>query len=498
MSQTDGGPAADRRLPAAVHLVGIGGMHMSAIAQILLRNGTRVSGSDQMPSPLTEKLRGMGADVRYGHAVEHLGEVDLVVTTAAAKADNPELLEAARRGIPVISRAAMVARLMAGRTGVCVAGTHGKTTTSSMIAWMLREAGRDPSFLLGGESVDLGTNAWAGEGDAIVVEADEYARAFLEYHPTVAVVTNVEFDHLEYYGSVEAYEEAFRRFMRQVQPDGVIVACADSERLAALAAEEYPARVETYRLVRQARRTAAEPWDERQISMYANGPFPSSTATVEQPACWAVDVGVGELGGSVLEVFRSGAYLGRFSLRVAGGHMAANALGAIAAGHALGLSVEAMRSALASFRGARRRFELVGEANGITVIDDFAHHPTEVRANILAARERYPNRRLIVVFQPHTYSRTAYLFEPFQECFKEADHLLVLETYASREAPEAGLSAEELASAVKSPPCDYVRTAEDAAGRLRTELRSGDVLVTMGAGDVDRVGRAVIEGLRES
>ena len=243
-----GGPIAHCPLPTAVHLVGIGGMHMSAIAQILLANGSRVSGSDQARTALTEKLRALGADVRYGHARENVGQVDLVVTTAAANAENPELVEARRRGIPVISRAAMVARLMEGHTGVCVAGTHGKTTTSSMIAWMLTQAGRNPTFLLGGESVDLGTNAAPGAGDEIVVEADEYARAFLEYRPKVAVVTNVEADHLEYYGSVEAYEDAFRQFMQRVRPDGVIIACADSPRLAELAAEGHPARVETYGL----------------------------------------------------------------------------------------------------------------------------------------------------------------------------------------------------------------------------------------------------------
>jgi UDP-N-acetylmuramate--alanine ligase len=390
----------------------------------------------------------------------------------------------------------MVARLMEGRAGICIAGTHGKTTTSSMIAWMLREAGRDPSFLLGGESVDLGTNAWAGEGDEIVVEADEYARAFLEYRPAIAVITNVEFDHLEYYGSIEAYEDAFRQFMQRVPPDGVIIACGDGRRLPALAMEDYPATVEIYRLIRQTERTSARPWDDRRIEMQVGNPAP--IAEPPAPTWWAADVGIADAGGSMIEVFRSGEYIGRFTLAVPGEHMAENALGAIAAGHRLGVPVQAMQSALTSFRGARRRFEFVGEARGITAIDDFAHHPTEIRVNITAARGRYPGRRLVVVFQPHTYSRTSYLFDQFTECFKEADRLFVLETYASRETPEAGLGAEDLANAVKSPPCDYVRTAEDAADRLLAELRSGDVLVTMGAGDVDRVGRAVIEALRES
>jgi len=472
-------PTPDSRLPRAAHLVGIGGMHMSAIAQILLRNGTRVSGSDQARSALTERLREAGAEVRYGHAAEHVGDVDLVVTTAAAKQDNPELLEAQRRGIPVISRAAMVARLMAGRTGVCVAGTHGKTTTSSMIAWVLRQAGRDPSFLLGGESVDLGTNAWAGAGDEIVVEADEYARAFLEYSPKIAVITNVESDHLEYYGSVEAYEDAFRQFMQRVRPDGVIIVCADSPRLAALAAEGYAAPVETYQVV-------AKPGDQPGVGIYH---APSAS-------WWAADQGLVDGFERRLAVMHDDAWLGSFTIQVPGQHMAANALAAVAACVHLGVDVEAIFTALAGFRGARRRFEFVGCERDITVIDDFAHHPTEVAVNLTAARERFPGQRLVLIFQPHTYSRTAYLRDQFVGCFRSSDRLFILETYGSRETPEAGLSAQQLAEAVISPPAEYVRTAEDAAGRLLAELRSGDVLVTMGAGDVDRVGRAVLEGLR--
>ena len=502
----DRAPVARYPLPAAVHLVGIGGMHMSAIAQILLARGARVSGSDQTRTALTDKLRTLGADVRYGHAAENVGDVELVVATAAVKADNVELQEAQRRGIPVISRAAMVARLMEGRTGICVAGTHGKTTTSSMIAWMLRQAGRDPSFLLGGESVDLGTNAHAGTGDEIVVEADEYARAFLEYRPKIAVVTNVEPDHLEYYGSEEAYEGAFRQFMQRVRPDGVIIACADHRRLAALAEEGYPARAELYALVERSemeQTVAARPSGSSPPKVGEQSRFPlyrastgSIRGTVANPNWWGLEWGSNSMGGTDLEVFGTGEALGRFSLAVTGAHMARNALGAIAAGRAVGLDIETMRQALASFRGARRRFELVGEARGITIVDDFAHHPTEIRVNIQAARERFPGRRLVLVFQPHTYSRTSYLLNDFIGCYAGTDRLFILETYASRETPEAGLSALELAEAVTSPACEYVPTAEDAAGRLLAELRSGDVLVTMGAGDVDRVGRAVLEGLR--
>ena len=460
-------------LPHSVHLVGIGGMALSGIAQVLLAQGVHVSGSDQTRSPLTEKLAALGADVRYGHAAEHIGGVDLVVATAAAKPDKPELREAARRSIPVISRAAMIARLMAGRIGIAVAGTHGKTTTATMVAWLLRQAGREPTFLLGGESVDLGTNAAPGTGPEIVVEADEYAHAFLEYRPQVAVVTNVEADHLEYFGSVAAYEDAFRQFMRRVTPAGVIIACADSPRLATLAAEGYPGPVETYGVVGE------------------DGPLPSPG-----PTWLALDRGPGPLGGHSFSVRRYGEPFGRFALRLPGRHNVANALGAIAAGAAVDVDVESMRAALAEFRGARRRFELLGEAGGVTVIDDFAHHPTEIRATLQAARERFPGRRLVAIFQPHTYSRTAYLLEEFRECFTVAGHLYLMETYAAREEPSAGVGAQYLAGAVTRPPCDYVRSPEDAAERLRRELKSGDVLLTIGAGDIDRAGRVVLEGLR--
>jgi UDP-N-acetylmuramate--alanine ligase len=355
-----------------------------------------------------------------------------------------------------------------------VAGTHGKTTTSSMLAWVLRSVGRDPTFLLGGEAVDLGTNAAPGSGPEIVVEADEYARAFLEYRPRVAVVTNVEADHLEYYGTVDAYEDAFRGFLARVLPEGVIIACADSPRLAALAAEGYAAPVKRYRVVEE---DAALPADVDWLAL-DGGPTPGA--------------------GHAFSVRHRGEPLGRVLLQVPGAHNVANALGTVAACHALGLPFEPVAAALARFRGARRRFQLTGEAGGVTVMDDFAHHPTEIRATLQAARERFPGRRLVVIFQPHTYSRTRYLMKEFSNCFAAADRLFVLETYAARETPEAGVGALELANAVSAPPCAYVRTPQDAAEALLSELRLGDVLFTIGAGDIDRAGHAVLEGLRAS
>ena len=461
-------------LPRHVHLVGIGGMHMSAIAQVLLSAGVQVSGSDLQETDLTHRLAALGATVHRGHAATHLGDAELVVVTAAAKPDNPEVVEARRRGIPVISRAEMVARLTAGRTTIAVAGTHGKTTTSSLIAFLLARAGRTPGYLLGGESLDLGGNAAAGSGPEIVVEADEYARAFLAYRPRLAVVTNIEPDHLDYYGSPETLTDAFRQFLRQVEPGGRIIASADSAPLAALTAERLPATVERYRVV-----PAVPPGGAG-----ANG------------ADWlALDEGPDGSGGRSFVVLRWGQHVGRFTITRPGRHNVANALAAIAVGSALGLSAEVMRSALPHFRGARRRFERVGEARGVTVLDDYAHHPTEVRATLAAAREHFPGRRLVVLFQPHTYSRTQYLFEEFRTCFTEADALFILETYAARETPAAGMSAVELTRAIIAPPARYVDSIKAAVKSLKKAVRAGDVVFTMGAGDVNAAGPALLRAL---
>mgnify|MGYP001388255008 CR=1 FL=1 len=446
-----------------VHLVGIGGMHMSAIASILLARGVRVSGSDIAPSRYTERLQEEGATVFKGHAAENVGDAELVVTTVAAKRENPELRAARERGIPILIRAEMVAALMQGRTAVCVAGTHGKTTTSSLLAYALVQAGRDPAYLLGGDAADLGRNAAPGTGAEIVVEADEYAEAFLHYAPDVAIVTNVEVDHLDYYGTAARIERAFRQFIEQVQPGGRLFACADSPRLMAVLATARPAaHVETYALDVQAGWTAhVEPSDAEQR----------------------------------LTVLHGGKEFSAFKTPLAGRHMAANCLGAIAALDALGLTQEQIRAALAGFHGARRRFELVAEARGITIMDDYAHHPTEIAATIAAARERFAGRRLVVVFQPHTFSRTQYLLEEFRGCFARADALLLLPTYAARETAEAGLDAAALADAIARPRPVLADSADDAVRRLTEQTRAEDVVITMGAGTVDAVGRAFAEAL---
>ncbi len=446
-----------------VHLVGIGGMHMSAIASILLSRGVAVSGSDIAPSRYTERLEQDGAIVYRGHDARNLGNPDLVVATVAAKETNPEIVSARERGIPLVIRAEMVAALMQGLTALCVAGTHGKTTTSSLLAYALSRAGREPTYLLGGDAVELGRNAASGAGPEIVVEADEYAEAFLHYAPDIAVITNVEVDHLDYYRTEQRLLTAFGRFMAQVKPSGRLIVCSDSERLDTLAAAgvregSIAAPVESYALARGADWNAA------------------ITRTGQEQAF------------SVTHRERT---YGEFVTPLAGRHNVSNCLGAIAALDALGVEYNAVRSAIAGFHGARRRFEFVGETGAITVMDDYAHHPTEIAVNVSAFHERFPGRRLVLVFQPHTFSRTSYLLDEFRACFSDVDLLLLLQTFAARETAEDGMDATQLAGVLE--PVPEVAANEPAAVEwLLRNTRPGDVVATMGAGTVDAVGRGFL------
>lgn len=449
-------------LRGPVHLVGIGGMHMSAIALLLLERGLAVTGSDLRPSHLTEKVEAKGAVVFVGHDAANVGEAALVVTTAAAADDNPEIAEARRRGIPVILRAEMVARLMEGKRVIAVAGAHGKTTTSSLIAYILREAGRDPMYLLGGESVELGGHAAWGEGELCVVEADEYKRAFHEYRPAVAVITNVEPDHLDYYGTEQAYHEAFAHFAGLVT--GRLLVCADDEGSMRLVDVPHTAAFETYG-----------------TSAAAN---------------WRAESTVRDSSGARFVLVRDGNRLGDLSVLVPGEHFVRNATAAAAVCLEEGVSFAQVQASLARVRGAHRRFERVGEGRGVLVMDDYAHHPTEVRNTIEAARAAFPGQRLIVVYQPHTYSRIAYLWDEWTRCWSGIDELIVLETYAAREQPEAGRSARDLAEAIAEPKARYAATFDEAAAMAAGLAKSGDVVFTMGAGDVVEVGPRIVEALQ--
>lgn len=455
-------------VPERVHLIGAGGAHMSAIAQILHAWGHTVTGSDQRASVMTKKLEGMGIPVSIGHAPENVGDAQLVVTTSAAHSDNAEIAEAKRRHTPLIKRDEMVARLMEGRYSIAVAGTHGKTTTSGLIAHMLVEADLDPTYLIGGEVRSLGTNAAPGDGRYIVVEADEYDRAFLSYAPDVAVVLNIEPDHLDIYGTVEELTSAFGQFVGAVPEDGHVIAGVDSPRVRTLVAE-------------------GPSVGEKDVQTYG----------IDAPATWSAEhIGHDERGQTfVVDV--AGRTFGAFTTTLPGRHNVENALAGIAAGSTIGIETPVLQSALASYRGAQRRFEFVADVAGITVMDDYAHHPTEVRTTIEAARQRFPGRRLVVLFQPHTFTRTRYLLDEWRLCFARADRLYITHTYAAREDPGSGLSGADLARAVATPPATYCETFADAAQTVAGELRAGDVFFTVGAGDVDEVGRMIADRLRE-
>ena len=450
-----------------VHLVGVGGIHMSAIGQLLLERGIAVSGSDLRPSSLTAKLESLGARIFEGHAAENVpAGTALMVTTAAASDDNPEIAEANRRGIPVLLRAEMVARLMEGKRVVAGAGAHGKTTTSSLIALIFVNAGRQPMYLLGGESIDLDGHAAWGAGDLCVVEADEYRRAFHEYTPDTAVITNVEPDHLDLFGTAEAYIEAFIEFARKVRPGGLILACADDPgaRHVSDAVGDDPYRHETYGI------EGVRYWFASNIEMRDDG----VTFTVS----------------------RGGQPIGELHGFLPGEHFVRNALAATAVAMHYGVPFDVIRDSVRQFRGARRRFEHIGEAGGVTVMDDYAHHPTEVRATIAAARKAFPERRIIGIYQPHTYSRIGYLWDEWLTCWAGLDALVVLETYAAREQPLPGRSAADLATAIVEPSASYAKDFDDAAAQAKSLARPGDVVFTIGAGDVVEVGPKLLELLR--
>jgi UDP-N-acetylmuramate--alanine ligase len=450
-------------IPHRVHLVGAGGMHMSAIGQILLARGHIVTGSDLVSSEHVERLRADGATIYEGHAAANLGRAELVVMTVAAKDDNPELRAALDLGVPVIVRAEMVQRLIADRDVLAVAGTHGKTTTTTLLALMAVRGGLDPLMLAGGDSRELGGNAREGGGRVAIVEADEYAEAFLQYDPHFALILNVEADHLDYYGTVERFIEAFRAFASRVKPEGTLFVCADSPHAAAIGEER--------------RRAGAR------VERYSLG---------DSDAEWrAVQLRGNDHGGLDCVVQLEGAELGRLSLQVPGRHNVSNALGALAVAMRAGVDFHRAAQAAAEFTGAHRRFEMHGESGGVTFVDDYAHHPTEVRATLLGARARFPGRRLVACFQPHTYSRSRYLLEGFRTCFESLDALYILGTFAARETAEAGIDARALAAEITKPRPVYVETFEKATERIAAELQPGDVFFTIGAGDVERLGPMV-------
>jgi len=468
-----------------VHMVGIGGAGMSGIARILLDRGGLVSGSDAKESRGLHALRARGAMIRIGHDASSLdqlpGGVTAVITThAAIPKTNPELVEARRRGIPVVLRPAVLAKLMAGRTTLMVTGTHGKTTTTSMLIVALQHCGRDPSFAVGGELGEAGTNAHHGSGDCFVAEADESDGSLLEYTPDVAVVTNIETDHLDFYGSADAYVAVFDAFVERLAPGGALVVCTDDPGAAALAERiaELGIRVLRYG-------SADRPGE----------PLAATLSSWEQQGIEAV-AHIQLAGEPHPRVMR---------LSVPGRHMALNALGALLAAIEIGASPDEVLDGLAGFEGVRRRFELVGTSGtgqeSVRVFDDYAHHPTEIAATLAAVRTLLeqsggdPSGRCIVVFQPHLYSRTKAFAAAFGRALDAADEVFVLDVYGAREQPLTGVSGASVAEHV-SVPVRYLPDFSAVAEEVAAAAGPGDVVVTMGAGDVTLLGPEIVTALR--
>lgn len=453
----------------SAHFIGVGGAGMSGIAAVLADGGAAVSGSDLRESRYTSVLREHGVAVSIGHAAENLGEPEVVVVSTAVPETNPELVAARTAGIPVWPRARMLAHVVSDKRTIAVAGTHGKTSTSSMVAAMLEGMGLDPTFLIGGEVGGFGSNARSGAGEFAVIEADESDGSFVHLDPTVAVLTNVEADHLDHYASLSEIEAAFAAFLGKVRPDGVLVVCADDERALALA-NAAGHRVVTY--------GSAPDADVRyeNISRAEGAP------------------------GTEFDVVVDGTRH-RAHVSLPGHHMVSNATAAVAVAVALKLAVGDAARALAGFSGVRRRFEVIGCARGVTVVDDYAHHPTEVRATVSAARG-LGYRDVIVLFQPHRYSRTEALAEDFGVAFDEADRVVLLDVYSAGEVPIPGITGKTLVDSVLDADhrtrVTYLPHRPDVVTYVVSVAREGDLVMTMGAGDVTALGPEIVRELEAS
>jgi len=483
-----------------IHFVGVGGIGMSGIAEVLLNLAYKISGSDLRRSPVTDRLEALGARIFEGHRAENVAGAEVVVTSSAISPANPEVEEARRLHIPVIQRAEMLAELMRLKYGIAVAGMHGKTTTTSMIAAVLAAGGLDPTVVVGGRVDAMGSNARLGRSQYLVAEADESDRSFLKLSPIIAVVTNIDREHMDCYRSMQNVKRAFLDFMDRVPFYGIVVACSDDPALRRVL-PKLKRRLVTY----GARRGSDFEirWenglrDARQSEKPARAPWSAAPNALPTPST------------NVFHVLYRGHDLGRFELHVPGLHNVLNATAAIAAGVGLDIPVPQIREALENFRGVDRRFQLRGTVNGIAVVDDYGHHPTEIRATLSAARE-CGYRRIHVIFQPHRYTRTRDLMREFAAAFSDADSLLVLDIYPASEQPIDGISGEALAQRIagnpESPSCAGVRPGglvryagsfEDAVRTAIASAEAGDMILTLGAGSVSQVGPMLLERFETS
>jgi UDP-N-acetylmuramate--alanine ligase len=453
------------RHAARVHFVGIGGIGMSGIAEVLINLGYVVSGSDLKDSESTKRLSGLGARICIGHKEDNLKASDVVVISSAVKRDNPEVQEAKRRKIPVIPRAEMLAELMRLKYAVAIAGSHGKTTTTSMVATVLNAAGLDPTAVVGGKVNVLGSNAKLGKSDLMVVEADESDGSFLHLHPSIAVVTNIDPEHMDHYKTLDALKSAFVEFLNRVPFYGLNVLCLDHPNVQALI-----------------------PLLEKRFVTY--GSSHAADYRIESI----------ELDGFAtrFKAFRRDVSLGDFTVQMVGAHNAMNALAVIAIADELDIPLDIVREGLKTFQGVQRRFTVKGEAQGITIVDDYGHHPAEVRATLAGARKAF-GRRLVVAFQPHRYTRTHDLFEDFCSAFNDADVVFLSGIYSAGEEPIPGITSTKLAEAVRAhghPNVTCIEKRAELSAAMIPHLKSGDIVVTLGAGDITNTGPELLALLK--
>ncbi len=452
-----------------IHFVGIGGIGMSGIAEVLLNLGYKVSGSDLRQSDTTDRLASLGGEIYFGHARENITAVDVVVTSTAVHDDNPEVVEAKRRMIPVIPRAEMLAELMRMKYGIAIAGTHGKTTTTSMVATVLTHGGIDPTIVIGGKLNTLGTNAKLGQGQFLVAEADESDGSFLKLSPTIAVVTNIDADHLDFYtGGIEQIKSTFVDFINKIPFYGLAVLCLEDRNVAEIL-PRVKKRFVTYGLSSQA--------DIRATHVRLEGGTTSFVAHYK------------------------GYRMGEISFSMPGAHNVLNALACIAVAMELDVPFAQIQEGFATFGGVGRRFQVKGEVNGITVVDDYGHHPAEIRATLAAGKGGWPDRRLVVAFQPHRFSRTKELFAEFVTCFYDADVLVLTDIYPAGEPPIEGVTAERLAEEIRKHgqrDVTYVADREELPGHLLTVVQPGDIVLTLGAGNIWQSGEALLRKMGAS
>lgn len=449
-----------------IHFIGVGGAGMSGIAQVMLEMGCKVSGSDLKESRNTERLKKYGARIEIGHKAEHIGDADVVVVSSAIPAKNPEVKSAKKEKVPILRRAEMLARLCQGKKNIAVAGTHGKTTTTSMIAHMMDTCGLDPTFLIGGELNDIGSNARFGRGEYLIAEADESDGSFLNLSPQIIVLTNIEADHLDYYGDIMHIEEVFLQFADKIPPDGLAVVCGDCPNLRKLMGSM-----------------------DKKFVTYGLG---------EENDLRARNLSFQSLSSS-FDVYLKDKHLGQVHLTVPGVHNIYNALAAITLGTSLNLPIDEIAESLKSFSGVQRRFQLVGQVSDVTVVDDYAHHPTELRATLEAA-ERGPWNRIVCIFQPHRFSRTRFLGSDFGDAFSPAHLSIVTDVYAAGEEPIPGVTGKVLVEAIlqRNPRKSviYLPKKSDVLDFLASHVKQGDLVLTAGAGDIWTVGEGLLEMLK--